>query len=549
MKKNSSLKRSLAMGMAVAMVGATLAGCGGSSSAAASSTAESTAGSEAAAEPANAEKPYEGTTLTWYTKLNANVSDNYTNLGETPWAQYVEEKTGIHIEFQHPTQGSENEEFAVMVASGEYPDIIEHTWTSYSGGGGAAINDGVIIALDDYMDQAPNLSALLEENPEISKMIKSSSGNYYCFPFLRGLETPNKTEFSSGLTYRADALKELGFDTVPETIDEWEEVLRAAKAAGFSKPFTTRNEWVKDVWSPAFDNWGSFYVDDGVVKNGLIEDSRKEFIARMAAWYDEGLLDNDWMQADKKSTQTDFVAGNCVLGYAPFGQGLGTYTQAMMEADPNFKEEYIQAAAPVTSTKGKNAKFSKMNNIFDQSGVSAAISSQCKNVEAAVWLLDWMYSEEGMICYNFGIEGVSYEMVDGKPVYTDVIMNNPDGMSVAQALAAYTRTSTSGVGVQMEDYIEQYYAQDNQKTALELSMKTDMGEHMFPPCSVSEENQDRYTEIMSQVKTLSDEMEASFICGTTSMDEWDSYQQKLKDAGIEEAIAMMQQAYDNYMAN
>ena len=549
MKKNSSLKRSLAMGMAVAMVGATLAGCGGSSSAAASSTAESTAGSEAAAEPANAEKPYEGTTLTWYTKLNANVSDNYTNLGETPWAQYVEEKTGIHIEFQHPTQGSENEEFAVMVASVEYPDIIEHTWTSYSGGGGAAINYGVIIALDDYMDQAPNLSALLEENPEISKMIKSSSGNYYCFPFLRGLETPNKTEFSSGLTYRADVLKELGFDTVPETIDEWEEVLRAAKAAGFSKPFTTRNEWVKDVWSPAFDNWGSFYVDDGVVKNGLIEDSRKEFIARMAAWYDEGLLDNDWMQADKKSTQTDFVAGNCVLGYAPFGQGLGTYTQAMMEADPNFKEEYIQAAAPVTSTKGKNAKFSKMNNIFDQSGVSAAISSQCKNVEAAVWLLDWMYSEEGMICYNFGIEGVSYEMVDGKPVYTDVIMNNPDGMSVAQALAAYTRTSTSGVGVQMEDYIEQYYAQDNQKTALELSMKTDMGEHMFPPCSVSEENQDRYTEIMSQVKTLSDEMEASFICGTTSMDEWDSYQQKLKDAGIEEAIAMMQQAYDNYMAN
>ena len=26
----------------------------------------------------------------------------------------------------------------------------------------------------------------------------------------------------------------------------------------------------------------------------------------------------------------------------------------MMEADPNFKEDYIQAAAPVTSTKGKN---------------------------------------------------------------------------------------------------------------------------------------------------------------------------------------------------
>ena len=92
-------------------------------------------------------------------------------------------------------------------------------------------------------------------------------------------------------------------------------------------------------------------------------------------------------------------------------------------------------------------------------------------------------------------------------------------------------------------------AEHNQKKALELSMKTDMGEHMFPPTSVSEENQDRYSEIMSQVSTLADEMEASFICGTTPMSEWDSYQQKLKDAGIEEAIQMMQEAYDTYQAN
>ena len=417
MKKQSTLKRALALGMSATMVGATLAGCGGSASSTAATSTETASSATTEAEATtDSDKPFAGTTLTWYTTLNGNVSDNFANLGDTPWAKYVEEQTGITIEFQHPTQGSEAEEFAVMLASGEYPDIIEYTWTTYSGGAGAAINDGVIISLDDYMADATNLSKVMQEHPEIGKMIKSSGGNYYCFPCLRGLESPNKTEFSSGFLYRADALADLGFDQVPETIDEWEEVLRAAKAAGYSKPFTTRKEWVKDVWSAAYDNWGSFYVDDGVVKNGLIEDSRKDFIQKMADWYAEGLLDNDWMQADKKSTQTDFVSGNCILGYAPFGQGLGNYTKAMMEADPNFKEDYIQAAAPVTSTKGKNAKFSKMNNIYDQSGASAAISSQCKNVEAAVWLLDWLYSEEGQICYNFGIEGESYEMKDGKPV-------------------------------------------------------------------------------------------------------------------------------------
>ena len=77
-----------------------------------------------------------------------------------------------------------------------------------------------------------------------------------------------------------------------------------------------------------------------------------------------------------------------------------------------------------------------------------------------------------------------------------------------------------------------------------------MGEHFFPPTSVSEENTERYAEIMNNVKTLSDEMEAQFIAGTVSLDdEWDSYIQQLNDFGIQEAIDMMQDAYDTYMSN
>ena len=51
------------------------------------------------------------------------------------------------------------------------------------------------------------------------------------------------------------------------------------------------------------------------------------------------------------------------------------------------------------------------------------------------------------------------------------------------------------------------------------------------------------------MKTLSDEMEAQFIAGTVSLDEWDNYIKQLKDFGIDDAIAMMQTAYDNYMSN
>lgn len=546
-------KRATALTLSVLMAVGSLAGCGfkeETKETESESAKIETEGTEVAGDTAvDPDKPYAGTKLTWYSKLNANVSTTYPNLGDTPWAQYVMEKTGIEIEFIHPTVGSEEEEFSILIASGEYPDIIENMWTSYPGGPQAAINDGVIIDLDDVMaNNAPNFSKLMADHPDIDKRVKTINGSYYCFPFLRGLESPNITQFSAGMILRKDVLDELGLE-MPETIDEWETTLRAFKKAGFEAPFVTRNEWMKDVWSPGFDNWGDFYVEDGTVKNGLIEASRKDFISKMHDWYEEGLIDRDWLVADKASNQTYFTTGKSAAVYAPFGQGLGQYTQVMNEENPEITQEDIRCTVPVTSAKGQNAKFSKMNDIYDKSGISAAISTQCENIEAAAWLLDWMFSEEGNLCCNFGIEGVTYEMKDGKPVYTDVIMRNPDGLSVANALAAYTRASTSGVCVQDEDYIEQYYEQDNQKEALELSMKTDMGEHFFPPTSVAEEDSEQYADIMNNVKTLADEMEAQFIAGTVPMDEWDAYQEQLKKFGIEDAIAMMQTAYDNYMAN
>lgn len=543
-------KKAAALAMSAILAAGTLAGCGSKSADGTAPDPESSKTSETTGgEAADPDKPYEGVKLTWWTKLNANVSATYPNLGDTPWAKYVQEKTGIELEFIHPTVGSEIEEFSILVASGEYPDIIEYTWTIYSGGPQAAINDGVILNLTDVMaENAPNFTKLMQEHPDVDKMVRSANGDYYCFPFLRGLESPNPTQFSAGMVLRKDVLDELGLE-MPETIDEWDTVLRAYKGYGFEVPFATRKEWMKDVWSPGFDNWGDFYIEDGVVKNGLIEDSRKAFVAKMRDWYGEGLIDRDWLVADKSSNQTYFTTGKTASVYAPFGQGLGQYTQIMHDADPEITEEDIRLAVPVTSTKGQNAKFSKMNNVYDKSGVSAAISTQCENAAAAAWLLDWMYSEEGNLCCNFGIEGETYEMKDGKPVYTDLIMNNPEGLSVTNALAAYTRASSSGVCVQDEAYIEQYYELDNQKEALELSMKTDMGEHFFPPISVAEEDSEQYADIMNNVKTLAEEMEAQFIAGTVSMDEWDKYQQQLKDFGIEDAIAMMQTAYDAYMAN
>lgn len=52
-----------------------------------------------------------------------------------------------------------------------------------------------------------------------------------------------------------------------------------------------------------------------------------------------------------------------------------------------------------------------------------AITSSCKNPELAIEWCDYWYGEEGYYLLNFGVEGESYDMVDGKPVYTYIDEN------------------------------------------------------------------------------------------------------------------------------
>ena len=54
-------------------------------------------------------------------------------------------------------------------------------------------------------------------------------------------------------------------------------------------------------------------------------------------------------------------------------------------------------------------------------------------------------------------------MIDGYPTYTDQILNNPEGWSVAQSLSAYIRGNYNGPFVQDIRYLEQYYTLENQR--------------------------------------------------------------------------------------
>lgn len=125
--------------------------------------------------------------FTYWSVPSEYVTATTATLGETELYKELENRTGVEIEFLHPPMGQDKEQFNLMIASDELPDLIEYTWFDYPGGLEKALQDGVIIELNELIDShAPNLKKLLESDEEIDKVVKTDSGKYYMFPFIRG---------------------------------------------------------------------------------------------------------------------------------------------------------------------------------------------------------------------------------------------------------------------------------------------------------------------------------------------------------------------------
>ncbi len=500
--------------------------------------------------------PYNfGVTLKYWMELHSNAALICTNFGDLPLAKEIEKKTGIKVEYIHPAVASQaigptgraTEAFNLMVASGDLPDIMEYYWRWIPGGPTAGIKNGIIIRLNDAIKKwAPNFREFLRKNPSIDKQLKTDEGDYFCFPFLRGTG-PGKLLSTAGLIIRQDWLDDLKLP-IPETIDEWYTTLKAFKEKkGATAPLTLgkgdlRNDFMSafNFNAPSIGN--GFYVDKGKVKYGYIDPNMKNFYATMNKWYKEGLLDPNFATVSSKTVDANMLSGKSGVAHGSGGSGIGRWLPAGKKTNP----QYDLAGCPWPAYKKgeKVAKFGPIQAVWPGEQGNAAISSKCRNVEAAVRLLDYFYSPEGNRLMNFGIEGVSYKLVNGKPVYTEACYK--DGSLNTQEMSKYARGQNNGPFVQDEGYIEQYYSLPQQQQAQANWMKTDGLKYQLPPITPSDEEVSQVAKIMSEVDTYNEEMFMKFIMGAEPVENFDKYVEQLHKLGIDKVIAIYQSALDRY---
>jgi putative aldouronate transport system substrate-binding protein len=460
----------------------------------------------------------------------------------------LEEKTNIHIQWDNPPSENFKERYNLVMASGDLPDVIMEM---PSGDVLKYAQMGAIIPLNEQINKnAVNLKSWMEKRPEIKKAITYADGKVYYLPMI-----DEKLSGNTPLIVREDWLKKLNLES-PVTIEDWYKVWKAFKEKdpnengkqdeiAFSGGGIGTARSLVTGWG-ILDGFYSDPKDGGKIHYGPIESRYKEALVWIAKMYKEGIIDKEIATNDEKAFQGK-VGQNLVGSFrGPLGGNMVAFNGSMPKQIPGFK---VMGTAPLKGPYGEQIHAS-----IDQSPrniIAAVLTKANKYVDRTMKMIDYLYGQEGALLINMGIEGRTYKMENGKPVFTDFVFKNPNGLSAKQACGTFSIGQSAGPYVLIKEQPESLDDTAVKETKAKfINPFIEESRKYVLPSLIFEANDDEVRrQVMADVQTYVDESIIKFIIGQESLDNWDKYVQKVKSMGIDKAVQAYQKAYNSYNKN
>lgn len=545
--RKSNIGKMTASVLAAALCMGTLAGCGstpagtaGGETNAQETKAEETKAAEGSEGEADTEGAAEGEvsyplnsdeTLTIWTPQA--LPAGYTDYNEVPFYKNLGKQIGVNIEWSGPSTGEDAKTaYNLLMAAEELPDII--FYYPLDNGEETDIADGIYVELTDYQEYFPDYLKAAEATGEI-KNTRMDNGGIGTFWMMRGDE---RLTVFQGMVVRQDWLDECGLE-VPDTLEEYDTVARTFHEK-YGAVFTQVDSRSMNSVNTAFNATKAYYVnDEGEIVLGAIEDNYREYLEFMNQWYEDGILDPDFATMDAKMQETKVL--NDQTGLAVTSSGTVSGWISNLEANGN-SAEFVAAPYP-PKEDGETPEFGHAGNMVGIFG--ARITTDCENIPLACQVLNWGYTEEGQLYWNFGEEGVSYEMKDGEPVFTDVVMKDEKGIDHG----INTYAGAAGNFVTVQDY--RMWEQKNTDVgvaAVDVWAETNQKDHVLPNLSSTQEENEAITNDNAAINNYINEMYYKFIMGEESLDDanWQKYVDTIKSMNVDNILKIKNEQLDRW---
>ena len=332
---------------------------------------------------------------------------------ELNWYDVAEKNTGIHVEYvPGPEEFSDcYSEVDQRIISDTLPDAVMTKLTQTNVYG----PQGVFADLAPYIAKyAPNLQAYIDADPTYKALVTSENGAIYALC----KETPIFADF---IGYRADMFEKAGVDANSiVTVDDFTNALRALKAY-YGKdnanyyPLCGRDAVVRfAAWFGAASNISAtesngIYVS-GHYKDGSVDimaDGAYKMAETMKTWYDEGLINPDWVAGTMSEADWEaaMLNGNGSVFYDYYNRAQWFMDNGGPDNDPDYKMGVLNFLKDADGNPLKVTTSLKYND-----ECCTAVNAKCSEdkIKTILTFIDYFYSDEGKVLANYGVEGESF---------------------------------------------------------------------------------------------------------------------------------------------
>ena len=465
--------------------------------------------------------PYEGEEVVF----SGFAYDGLDQNPELPCMQAWQEHIGnMRVEYEFLAYSDYLEKYKIMLSTGDIPDVLPvPNITSVIEQYG---DTGLLLDFNQYIDYMPNLKKYLETYPNLNYICTDSGARYG----IVGVQPLDRT--GEGWFANMDVLRAAGVEKVPDTLEEMLDAMRKVHANDPSvSPFLAywNTEYAEGWMGRALlgtdyhANAPVYYdTDKGeYVLNyrGESAELRRQVIELMHTMYEEGLLHTEI--ATMSDEQAYALLANGKWAFTGLYTGTLEAEACKVEIGEPLPYEAVPMLPPADSEGERVLPLAYTHDGLPSWGI--VCSADVEHPELLAAYMDQVVSPVGRDIFNYGIEGVTYDVIDGVPTLKEGISKSEYGVGSQYEvwMVGMGPVAMAKTGYLLRDEADKLY-RDN------LQNGTITGMYVPTFLTFSEEATSDKAGLENDLSTYIAEQEAAFIHGKRNMDEWDKFLEELE---------------------